>query len=102
MISCRDGCRCLEADPVRLWLVSSLALKFYVQSIADYNASYGAVGAVIVVLIWFYVSGLAILIGAEMDAEIVNARHKAAGLPVPPDAQTSGTPDAHVRAQPVG
>jgi membrane protein len=70
-----------------LWLVSSLALKFYVQSFADYNATYGAVGAVIVVLIWFYVSGLAILIGAEMDAEVVNARHAAAGLPVPPEAR---------------
>ncbi len=69
-----------------LWLVSSLALKFYVRSFADYNATYGAVGGIMIVLLWFYISGLAILIGAEMDSEIVNARHQAAGLPVPPAA----------------
>ena len=39
----------------------------------DYNASYGAVGGVIVLLLWFYVSGLALLIGAELNAEIEHA-----------------------------
>ena len=57
-----------------VWLLSSLAFKFYIANFTDYNASYGAVGAVIVLLLWFYVSGLAILIGAEMNAEIEHAR----------------------------
>ncbi len=56
-----------------LWLLSSLALKFYVVNFTDYNASYGAVGGVMVLLLWFYVSGLAILVGAEMNAEIDHA-----------------------------
>ena len=56
-----------------LWVVVSLAFKFYVARFADYNATYGAVGGVIILLLWFYISGLAILIGAEMNAEIEHA-----------------------------
>ena len=40
-----------------LWLVVSLGFKFYVANFADYNATYGAVGGVIVLLLWFYLSG---------------------------------------------
>jgi len=56
-----------------LWLMGSLAFKFYIAAFTDYNASYGAVGAIIVVLLWFYMSGLAILVGAEMNSEIEHA-----------------------------
>jgi membrane protein len=48
-----------------LWLVVSLAFKVYVAKFTDYNASYGAVGGVIVMLLWFYISGIALIIGAE-------------------------------------
>ena len=53
-----------------LWLVVSLAFKIYVANFTDYNAAYGTVGGVIVLLLWFYVSSLAILAGAELNAEI--------------------------------
>ena len=56
-----------------LWVVVSVVFKFYVANFADYNATYGAVGGVIILLLWFYISGLAILIGAEMNAEIEHA-----------------------------
>ena len=56
-----------------LWLVASLLFKLYVANFTDYEASYGTVGAVIVVLLWFYVSGIAILAGAELNAEIEHA-----------------------------
>jgi membrane protein len=56
-----------------LWLVASLLFKVYVANFTDYEASYGTVGAVIVVLLWFYVSGIAILAGAELNAEIEHA-----------------------------
>lgn len=56
-----------------LWLIVSLGFKLYVANFADYNATYGAVGAVIVLLLWFYISGLAILVGAELNAEIEHA-----------------------------
>ena len=55
------------------WLVASLAFKFYVANLSDYEASYGAIGGVIVLLLWFYVSGLALLVGAELDSEIAHA-----------------------------
>ena len=56
-----------------LWLVISLLFKLYVANFTDYEGSYGTVGGVIVVLLWFYVSGIAILAGAELNAEIEHA-----------------------------
>ena len=56
-----------------LWLVASLAFKIYVAKFTNYNASYGAVGGVIVMLLWFYISGIALIIGAEMNATVEHA-----------------------------
>ena len=56
-----------------LWLLSSLGFKFYVVQFTSYNATYGAIGGVIVLMLWFYVSALAVLIGAELNAEIEHA-----------------------------
>lgn len=56
-----------------LWLLVSLGVKLYVTNFSDYNASYGAVGGVLVLLLWFYVSGIALILGAELNAEIEHA-----------------------------
>ena len=56
-----------------LWLLTSLVFKFYIANFTSYNASYGAIGGVIVLMLWFYVSSLAILVGAELNAEIEHA-----------------------------
>jgi membrane protein len=56
-----------------LWLIASLAFKFYVGSFANYNETYGSLGGVIILMLWFYISSLAILAGAEMNAEIEHA-----------------------------
>ena len=56
-----------------LWIVASIGFKVYVAHFADYNATYGAVGGVIMLLLWFYLSGLVILVGAELNAEIEHA-----------------------------
>ena len=56
-----------------LWLLVSLLFKLYIANFADYEALYGTVGGVIVVLLWFYISGIAILAGAELNAEIEHA-----------------------------
>jgi membrane protein len=56
-----------------LWIGSSFGFKVYVVSFADYTATYGAIGGAIVTMLWFYLSGLAILIGAELNGVIEDA-----------------------------
>lgn len=56
-----------------LWLIASLGFKIYISQFADYNETYGSLGGVIVVMLWFYISSLAVLVGAEMNAEIEHA-----------------------------
>ena len=56
-----------------LWLVASLGFKFYIANFANYNESYGSLGGVIILMLWFYLTALAILAGAEMNAEIEHA-----------------------------
>lgn len=53
-----------------LWLAGSVAFRFYVVNFGSYNATYGAIGGVMVLMLWLYLSGLAIIVGAEMNAEI--------------------------------
>jgi membrane protein len=68
-----------------LWLLGSLAFRFYAVNFGNYEATYGALGGVILLLLWFYLSGLVIVIGAEMNAEIEHASPwaKAPGEKVP-------------------
>jgi membrane protein len=56
-----------------LWIVASLALKFYYQMVPNANATYGAIGGIMVLMLWFYGSGIALLLGAELNAEIEHA-----------------------------
>jgi membrane protein len=56
-----------------LWLITSLAFKFYISHFTSYTATYGIIGGAIVLMLWFYMSALAVLIGAELNAEIEHA-----------------------------
>jgi membrane protein len=56
-----------------LWLGVSLGFRAYVTRLGSFNETYGTIGGVIVVLLWFYLSGLAVLTGAELNAEIEHA-----------------------------
>lgn len=53
-----------------LWLAASAVLSFYVAHVATYDATYGPLGAVVGVMLWFWVSAYAVLLGAELNAEI--------------------------------
>jgi len=56
-----------------LWLLTSLGFKYYVATLANYTETYGAIGGGMILMLWFYISGLVILLGAEMNAEIEHA-----------------------------
>jgi membrane protein len=58
-----------------LWVLVSLGFKFYLSSLggAETYKAYGVIGGVMVLLLWFYLSGLAVLLGAELNAEIEHA-----------------------------
>jgi membrane protein len=58
-----------------LWLLTSLGFKVYVQNFSNYTAVHGTIGAIIVLMLWFYLSGFALLVGAELNAEIDKALH---------------------------
>jgi membrane protein len=53
-----------------LWLAVSLGLKLYYQLVPNANAAYGTIGGIMVLMLWFYASGIALLFGAELNAEI--------------------------------
>lgn len=55
---------------VAMWIGASFLLKTFVAGFADYNQVYGTLGAVIALMTWFYVTALAVLLGAELNAEI--------------------------------
>jgi membrane protein len=66
---------------VVLWLVASLLFAFYVANFSSYNATYGSIAAVIVFLVWLWITNVAILFGAELNAELERERELAAGVP---------------------
>lgn len=53
-----------------LWIAGSLIFAWYVQAFGSYNKTYGSIGAVIVTLLWLYVSAYIVLLGAELNSEI--------------------------------
>lgn len=59
-----------------LWLGASILFSVYVANFASYDATYGSLGAVAVLLLWFYLSALVVILGAELNAELeLQTRH---------------------------
>jgi len=58
---------------VMLWLAGSLGFRLYLRYFNTYNAVYGSLGAVIILMLWFYLTGAAILVGGEVNSEIEKA-----------------------------
>jgi len=66
---------------VLLWIIASAGFALYVANFASYNKTYGALGGVIVFLVWLWISNIAILLGAELNAEAERGRQIEAGHP---------------------
>jgi membrane protein len=64
---------------VVIWLVASGLFALYVANFGSYNKTYGALGGVIVFLVWMWITNLSLLIGAEFNAELERGRELAAG-----------------------
>jgi membrane protein len=69
------------AVAVVAWLVVSGGFAVYVANFASYNKTYGAIAGVVVFLVWLWLTNIAILLGAEVDAELERGRAIAAGHP---------------------
>ena len=59
---------------VILWLLISYGFKFYLGHTHKYTMVYGSIGAVIILMMWFYLTGASILIGGSVDAYLENHR----------------------------
>jgi membrane protein len=66
---------------VLLWLVASGGFAVYVANFSSYNKTYGTLAGVIIFLVWLWISNLAVLLGAELNAELERSRAIAAGHP---------------------
>ncbi len=66
---------------VVIWIVASVAFAFYVGNFGSYNKTYGALAGVIIFLIWLWISNLAVLLGAEFNAELDRAKAIEEGHP---------------------
>jgi membrane protein len=66
---------------VLLWVIASAGFAFYVANFGSYNKTYGSLGGVIVFLIWLWISNIAVLLGAELNAEVERGRELEAGVP---------------------
>jgi membrane protein len=64
-----------------VWIVASIALAVYVSNFGSYNKTYGTLGGVVVFLIWLWVTNMAILLGAEFNAETERARQIETDVP---------------------
>jgi membrane protein len=66
---------------VVVWVIASALFAFYVAHFGSYNKTYGTLGGVVVFLIWLWITNIAVLLGAELNAEIERGRELAAGVP---------------------
>jgi membrane protein len=64
-----------------VWILASAGFAFYVANFSAYNATYGSLAGIIIFLVWLWLTNVAILLGAELDAELERERELASGVP---------------------
>jgi membrane protein len=86
-----------------IWIIASAAFGFYVANFGSYNKTYGTLGGAISLLVWMWITNLAVLFGQELNAEIERGRELTAGLPaerelqLPPRGKPEPTQSAQTR-----
>ena len=75
-----------------LWLAGSVGFSIYTANFGKYNETYGALGALVVVMLWLWLGALAVIVGAEVNAEASR----------PADAEPETAPDVAAPAEPAG
>ena len=65
---------------IAVWLLASVAFAFYVANFGSYNKTYGSLAGVVIALLWIWITNLALLFGAEFDAETERSRELQAGI----------------------
>ena len=75
---------------VMVWVAASLGFGYYVTSFADYNATYGSLGAAIVLLLFFYISAAVLLFGAEVNAVLDHDARERSGARDPLELMCTG------------
>ena len=79
---------------VVVWVVASAAFALYVANFNSYNKTYGSLASVIIFLVWLWLSNTAILLGAELNAELERGRAIAAGHPPDQEPWSCATPES--------
>ena len=64
-----------------VWLAASAAFALYVANFGSYDKTYGTLGGVVVLLVWFWLTNVALLLGLELNAELERNRELRAGVP---------------------
>ncbi len=75
------------AFAIVVWVLASAAFGFYVANFSNYNATYGSLAGAVVFLLWLWITNLALLFGAELDAELERGRELQAGIPAEESVQ---------------
>ncbi len=82
------------------WIASTALFGWYVSNFASYNATYGAVGGVIVLMVWLYLTALLMLLGAELNAVLADPERGAAEATAPGHDPALGHNLAHEQRRP--
>lgn len=82
-----------------VWILASVVFGLYVANFGSYNKTYGALAGVIVFLLWLWITNLALLFGAEVDAEVERGRQLQAGLPAEHELQLPMKDDHNIRKE---
>jgi membrane protein len=80
-----------------VWVAASAGFAFYVTNFSSYNRTYGSLAAVIVALLWLWLTNLALMFGAELDAELERGRELQAGLPAEKSLQLPLRDDRNIK-----